>query len=80
MSVEAVVCNQQQGTGILLVIVNLSLLSVVVFCQDEATEAERRNKYKQKIQKSRIFFCSIASPDKSQVRQIKYKVHKDAGQ
>lgn len=36
---EAVICNQQQGAGVLLVIVSLPLLSVVVTCEKEAAGA-----------------------------------------
>lgn len=38
---EAVICNQQQGTGVLLVIVSLPLLSVVVTCEEEAAGTVR---------------------------------------
>lgn len=38
---EAVICNQQQGTGVLLVIMNLPLLSVVVTCEQEAAGTAR---------------------------------------
>ena len=39
VSKEAVVCDQQQGASVLLVVVCLSFLSVVVFYKEEAAGA-----------------------------------------
>lgn len=39
---EAIICNQQQGAGILLVIMSLSLLSMVVNYKEEAGRVRER--------------------------------------
>lgn len=38
---ETVICDQQEGAGVLLVIVSLSLLSVVRPCEEEAAQIVR---------------------------------------
>lgn len=61
---EAVICNQQEGAGILPVVVGLSLLSVVVPCKARGSRSSLRDTRTRKMfTKSNAIFKHVGQEE-----------------